>query len=134
MEEEFEVVKSKGRRCTLEAIQEEVKPECMILSEAEMAKQSNRMNWRKGTNNSVADLFRIQHGRPEFPTIFQNYKPAAVKKDTPFTAMKLKNGSKTLKPEINAVSENPMLELGALQIRVAEPVDEPDPPYGEKTP
>jgi hypothetical protein len=138
MEEEFEVVKSKGRR-NPEPVQEEMKPECMILSEDELQVQANRMNWRKGTNHSVADLFSVQHGRPEFPKIFQNYRPAVVKKDTPFTGMKLKTASKNLKPETNVTEEQEKsvldsLNFGALQIRQPEPVDKEDPPYAPKTP
>jgi hypothetical protein len=75
MEEDFEVVKSKGRRSAPEVMQEEPNAECMILTEDELKEQANRMNWRKGANHSVADLFSVQHARPEFPKIFQNYRP-----------------------------------------------------------
>jgi hypothetical protein len=135
MEEEFEVVKTKGRR-NPEPVQEEPKPECMILSQAELETQANRMNWRKGTNHSVADLFSVQHARPEFPKIFQNYRPAS-KKDTPFTGMKLKG--ETLRPKVAEEKEGTNTELDSLnletlKIREPESVDEPDPPYGPKTP
>ena len=64
-------------------------PEYMILTEEELQIQSNRMNWRKGNTDTVADLFRVQHDRPEFPTIFQNYRPySEIKKPTPFTKIK----------------------------------------------
>ena len=136
MEEDFEVVKSKGRRSAPEVMQEEPNAECMILSEDELKEQANRMNWRKGTNHSVADLFSVQHARPEFPKIFQNYRPAS-KKDTPFSGMKQKNETLKLKvveekEATNMVYDTPRGET--LTIREPEPVDEPDPPYAPKTP
>jgi hypothetical protein len=130
MEEDFEIVKRKGHHRSSPIPDEpatdktETKPEYMILSEDEMQSQGNRMNWRKGANQSVADLFRIQHTRPEFPKIFQNYRPAPTK-ETPFTGMKLR----TPKSPTGTVEPS----KASLQINMPNEYDS-DPEYADKTP
>ena len=95
MEEEFQVVKRKAKPTPVVA----PTTECLMLSEEEMKQQSNRMNWRKGGNSHVADIFRAKNDRPQFPKVFENYMPySELKKKTVFTKIK--------KPELKAVAND----------------------------
>jgi len=117
MEEEFQVVKGKAKKIGAAPV-EEPRAEYMMLSEEEILQQNNRMNWRKGAATSVGELFRVQNERPDFPTAFQNYRPAPeVKKQTPFSSMKQKIAKKE-----------------TLKIQVPDSAVAQEPPYAEKTP
>jgi len=85
---DFVVVQRKGRH----APPVEVSQEYRILTEDEIRDQRNRLKCRRGTTDSMGDLFRVDRERPAFPKVFENYRlHTHQKKETPFTTIKQRN-------------------------------------------